>query len=230
MTKLILIRHGLSVWNEKNLFTGWVDIPLSQKGVQESISAGQKIAKIPIDRIFTSSLVRAHMTLVHVMLQHESQKIPLFLHPGQGRLEEWGQIYSESARHTTVPVIAAWQLNERMYGHLQGLNKAETAQEFGSEQVQIWRRSFDVAPPGGESLKMTAARAIPYFKTEIVPYLSHENVLICAHGNSLRAIIMDLEKLSPEQVVKLELATGEPVVYNYNQGRFARVTSPDKSV
>lgn len=221
--KLILLRHGQSIWNKKNLFTGWVDIPLSEEGIEESIKGGKKIKHIPIDVIYTSSLVRAHMTLVLALLHHDSGKIPVFLHPGGGKLEQWAQIYSEEAKKGVIPVYMAWELNERMYGRLQGLNKAETAEEYGAEQVHIWRRSYDVAPPEGESLAMTAARTLPYFQKRIVPHLEKgENVFISAHGNSLRAIVMQLDRLTHEEVVKLELATGEPLVYSYQKGQWKR--------
>jgi len=224
MSKLILMRHGLSAWNEQNLFTGWVDIPLSEAGIREAIEGGKKIRDLPIDTIFTSTLVRAHMTLALAMLQHASKKVPVFLHLGQGKLDEWGQIYGEEAKKTVIPVYSAWELNERMYGRLQGLNKAETAKQFGAEQVQTWRRSFDTAPPGGESLAMTAARALPYFKKEILPRLQrNENILVCAHGNSLRAIVMNLDGLNKDQVVKLELPTGEPIIYEFEREGHCRV-------
>ena len=224
MSQLILMRHGLSAWNEKNLFTGWVDIPLSKAGIRESIAGGKMIRNIPIDVIFTSTLIRAHMTLVLAMLEHSSHKVPVFLHPGQGKIDEWGKIFSEETQKTTIPVCSAWELNERMYGELQGLNKAETAQKFGAEQVQIWRRSFDTPPPGGESLAMTAKRAWPFFKTEIQPRLErNQNVFICAHGNSLRSIIMRLDSLSKEEVVKLELETGAPIVYRFENNRHERI-------
>jgi len=224
MSKIILMRHGQSAWNEQNLFTGWVDIPLSEAGIRESIEGGKKIRDIPVDSIFTSTLVRAHMTLALAMLQHSSKKVPVFLHPGQGKIDEWGHIYGQEAKKSTIPVYSAWELNERMYGQLQGLNKAETAKKYGFDQVQIWRRSFDVAPPGGESLAMTAERALPYFKKEIISRLqNNENVLVCAHGNSLRAIVMHFDGLAKEQVVKLELATGEPIVYSFEHGRYERV-------
>jgi 2,3-bisphosphoglycerate-dependent phosphoglycerate mutase len=227
MAKLILLRHGLSAWNEQNLFTGWVDIPLSEAGMREASEAGKKISQIPIDVIYTSTLVRAHMTLVLAMLHHQSKKVPIFKHPGQGKMDEWGQVYSESALKASVPVYCAWQLNERMYGHLQGLNKAETAQKFGAEQVQIWRRSFDVAPPGGESLAMTAQRAWPYFQKEVLPRLkNNQNVLICAHGNSQRSIVMHLDQLSHEDVMTLELPTGEPIIYEFENDRHERVDLP----
>lgn len=219
--KLILLRHGQSIWNQENLFTGWVDIPLSEKGIQEAIDAGKKIQNIPIDVIFTSSLIRAQMTVPLALLQHSSKKIPVFLHPGEGNLENWAHVYSEEAKKTLIPVYQAWELNERMYGHLQGLNKAETAKKFGEKQVQMWRRSFDERPPEGESLAMTAARTIPYFEEKIVPHLKKgETVLISAHGNSLRSIAMHIQHLSKEAVIQLELPTGEPRVYSYHNGRY----------
>lgn len=217
MGTLILLRHGASVWNDKNLFTGWVDIPLSPKGVQESIKAGETIGKMEIDIIFTSTLMRAQMTLMLAMLSHP--KVPFILHEG----EEWATIHSEETQRGMVPVRCAWQLNERMYGELQGMNKDEMRQKFGAEQVQQWRRSFDVAPPGGESLKMTSERTVPYFKEEILPLLEKgKNVFIAAHGNSLRSIVMMLDSLSPEQVVNLEVPTGDPWIYTNEQGVWKR--------
>jgi len=223
--KLILMRHGQSIWNQMNLFTGWVDIPLSEKGVEEALAGGRKIRDLPIDVAFTSTLVRAHTTLVLALLSHESGKIPIFQHPGQGKLDEWGQIHSDSARQKTIPVFMAAELNERMYGKLQGLNKAETAKKFGDEQVHVWRRSYDTAPPEGESLAMTVARALPYFKKEIVPSLEQgKNVFVCAHGNSLRGIVMHLDNLSKEEVVRLEIPTGEPIVYTYYKGTWIKAS------
>lgn len=223
MSILVLMRHGQSEWNKLNLFTGWVDIPLSQEGIDEAIKGGLLIKDIPFDVIFTSTLVRAHMTLILAMLQHSSRKTPVFMHKGEGKLEEWSKIYSAEALEKTIPVYTAWELNERMYGELQGLNKAETAQKYGKEQVQIWRRSYDVAPPGGESLEMTAQRTIPYFEEEIIPHLREgRNVFIPAHGNSLRSIIMDIEGLSREEVVNLELATGVPIIYEFKHGNLVR--------
>lgn len=220
---LILLRHGQSAWNKKNLFTGWVDIPLSEEGIQESIRGGDKIASLPIDVIYTSTLIRAQMTLVLAMLHHKSGKTPLFLHPGEGKLDSWSQIYREETRQEMIPVYRAWELNERMYGRLQGLNKAQTAEEYGEEQVHIWRRSFSVAPPEGESLEMTAKRTLPYFQKQIVPHLEKgENVLICAHGNSLRSIVMQIEQLSSEAILKRELATGEPLLYTYSKGNWEK--------
>ncbi len=194
---------------------------MSEEGIREAIRAGEKIKEIPIDIVFTSTLIRAQMTIPFAFYHHKSGKIPVFLHPDQRRLDEWGQVYSEEAKKSLIPVFQAWELNERMYGRLQGLNKAETAEKFGAEQVHLWRRSFDVAPPEGESLEMTAARTIPYFKTHIVPHLQKgETVLISAHGNSLRSIAMHIENLTKEEVVALELPTGSPRLYSFKNGRY----------
>lgn len=222
-SQLILMRHGQSEWNKKNLFTGWVDVPLSWEGVVEAIEAGKRIAHIPIDVIFISSLVRAQMTAMIAMSEHKGGKIPLMQHTGEGKVDDWAKIYSPKAAEATIPVIEAWELNERFYGELQGLNKQETIDQYGKEQVHIWRRSFDVPPPNGECLADTAARAIPYFQEKVVPHLAGgKNVFISAHGNSLRAIIMHLDNLSKEQVLKLELATGEPIQYQYEDGVFTK--------
>ena len=218
--KLILLRHGASLWNEKNIFTGWVDIPLSTKGIEESFQAGKKIAHIPIDVIFVSTLIRAQMTAMLAMSVHEGDKVPCIEHP-EGKLGEWAEIYSEETQKSCIPVHVAWQLNERMYGQLQGMNKDEMRQKYGADQVQIWRRSFDIAPPEGESLEMTAARSIPYFQEMVVPLLKKgKNILISAHGNSLRSIVMYLDKLSNDEVVKLEMATGAPMIYTFEAGHW----------
>jgi 2,3-bisphosphoglycerate-dependent phosphoglycerate mutase len=215
------MRHGQSVWNKLNFFTGWVDIPLSEEGVKESIEGGKKIKNFPLDVVFTSTLVRAQMTVGLALLAHE--KIPIFQHPGEGKLEAWSKIYGEEARLKSLPVYVAWELNERMYGRLQGLNKAETAEKFGAEQVQEWRRSYDTMPPDGESLEMTVARALPYFKKQVVPRLEKgEHVLIVAHGNSLRGILMHIDGLSKEEVVGLEISTGVPIIYSYDRGKWKK--------
>lgn len=229
MSQLILLRHGQSEWNKRNLFTGWVDIPLSQEGIDEAFSAGDDIKDIPIDIIITTTLIRAQMTAVLAMTRHLSGKVPVILHVGEGKLETQAKIYGHEAQEHVIPVLRCWELNERAYGELQGLNKAETAEKFGADQVKLWRRSYDVAPPGGESLEMTAARSIPYFEENIVPLLKQgKNVLVCAHGNSLRSIIMHLDGLSKDQVVHLELATGFPVIYDYGNGNFVKKVEKEK--
>ncbi|KPK33713.1 MAG: phosphoglycerate mutase [Chlamydiae bacterium SM23_39] len=222
--KLILMRHGESIWNKLNLFTGWVDVPLSEKGMQEAIEGGKKIKDIHIDVIFTSTLVRAHLTLFLAMLYHKEGKIPLFLHLEKGKTGEWSKIYSKYSKKNCIPIYKSWHLNERMYGKLQGLNKDEMRKKYGKEQVKLWRRSYKTAPPGGESLEMTAKRTLPYFKKEIVPFLKNKkNVFVSAHGNSLRAIVMYLDELSEEEVVNLEIPTGEPLIYLYEKNRWEKI-------
>jgi 2,3-bisphosphoglycerate-dependent phosphoglycerate mutase len=187
MARLILLRHGESQWNLENRFTGWVDVPLSPRGIQEATDAGEKLRGFTFDRAFTSVLARANETLRLV-------------------LDTIGQ--------TGIPIEKDKALNERMYGELQGLNKDETAKKYGEQQVKIWRRSYDVRPPGGESLKDTAERVLPYYEHTIKPcLLKGETILIAAHGNSLRALIMQLEQLSRDQVLELNIPTGAPLIY-----------------
>lgn len=222
-SKLILLRHGKSLWNERNRFTGWVDIPLSEKGIEEAKNAGERIKDIPIDTIYTSSLARAQMTAFICMLKHSSGKVPVLHHKSGEKEENWSKIYDQGALGETIPMYASWHLNERMYGKLQGLNKDQTRQKFGKDQVQIWRRSFDTPPPEGESLEMTANRTIPFFEENIIPILNEgKNVLISAHGNSLRSIVMKLDDLSKDEVVKLEIKTGDPIIYNFKDNSWNR--------
>ncbi|HEY3999803.1 MAG TPA: 2,3-bisphosphoglycerate-dependent phosphoglycerate mutase [Candidatus Xenobia bacterium] len=189
MATLVLLRHGESAWNLENRFTGWVDVPLSPKGEEEARQAGAALKGVHFDLAYTSKLKRAQDTLKIVL-----------------------QVLG-----ITLPTQQDQALNERHYGDLQGLNKAETAQKFGDEQVHIWRRSFDVPPPNGESLKDTAARTLPYYHAHIEPDLkAGKNVLVVAHGNSLRSIVMALDHMTPEQVVALNLATGVPLVYEFD--------------
>jgi 2,3-bisphosphoglycerate-dependent phosphoglycerate mutase len=184
---LVLLRHGESQWNKENRFTGWVDVPLTDKGREEARRAGEHLRGFRFDRAFTSKLQRARETLDIVLAENGAPAPP---------------IESDEA------------LNERHYGDLQGLNKAETAEKFGAEQVHVWRRSFDVPPPGGESLKDTAARTLPYFDREIAPLLrSGKSVLVAAHGNSLRSIVMRLDALDERQIMELNIPTGVPLVY-----------------
>ena len=197
MSKLILIRHGQSVWNAANRFTGWTDVELSEVGVSEAEEAGRSLSSQRIDVVHTSDLIRAQRTAEIVM-----------------SLNEASEGYSTKFD---------WRLNERNYGSLQGLNKAETAEKFGAEQVHVWRRSFDVAPPDGESLEMTAERTIPYFEEEILPDLQEgRGVLVSAHGNSLRSIVMHIEGISPEDIVSLEIQTGSPMFYEFEGGEISR--------
>lgn len=224
---LILIRHGESLWNEKNLFTGCVDVPLTKKGVEEAIEAGKRISNIPVDMIYTSALIRAQMTAMLAMTEHRRKKVPIIMHNESEQAKAWSQIFSEETKKQCIPVVTAWQLNERMYGELQGLNKQETADRYGKEQVHEWRRSYDTPPPNGESLEMCAERAVAYFKEQIEPQLqAGKNVMIAAHGNSLRSIIMYLDKLTSQEVISLELSTGIPMLYISKEGKFIRRGSP----
>ena len=191
MPTLVLVRHGQSQWNLENRFTGWVDVPLSAQGEEEAARAGGMLATYHFDLAFTSALQRAQNTL-RIMLRVMGNE--------------------------ELPIIANEALNERMYGMLQGLDKAETAQRYGDEQVLIWRRSYDVAPPDGESLKDTAARVIPYVNQEIFPLLrAGKNVLVAAHGNSLRALVMQLEGMSPAEILQFEIPTAVPRVYTLTE-------------
>ncbi|XP_052200709.1 2,3-bisphosphoglycerate-dependent phosphoglycerate mutase 1 [Diospyros lotus] len=224
---LILIRHGESLWNEKNLFTGCVDVPLTKKGVEEATEAGKRISNIPVDIIYTSALIRAQMTAMLAMTQHRRKKVPIIMHDESEQAKSWSQIFSDETKKQCIPVVTAWQLNERMYGELQGLNKQETADRYGKEQVHEWRRSYDIPPPNGESLEMCAQRAVAYFKEYIEPQLlAGKNVMIAAHGNSLRSIIMYLDKLTSQEVISLELSTGIPMLYIFKEGKFVRRGSP----
>lgn len=224
MSKLVLLRHGESVWNKKNVFTGWVDVPLSKNGVDEALNAGEKIADINFDLIHTSTLVRAMQTTMLSMLANESQKTPVVIHKDGGQQQEWSKIYSEEMLEAIVPVYTDWHLNERYYGELQGHNKAKTAELYGKEQVHLWRRSYDIPPPNGECLKDTAARTIPFFTDVILPELQNgKNVLVVAHGNSLRSIVMYLDKLSEQQVLDLEIATGVPIHYEYQSKKLIKI-------
>jgi len=189
---LVLVRHGQSDWNLKNLFTGWKDPDLTEQGIAEAKEAGRKLKAngLTFDVAFTSALTRAQHTLKLVLAELDQ---------------------------SSIPVITDEALNERDYGDLSGLNKDDARKKWGEEQVLIWRRSYDVAPPGGESLKDTLARTLPYYVQDVLPFvLRGKRTLIVAHGNSLRALIMVLERLTPEQILKRELATGAPVIYTLN--------------
>ncbi len=189
MPNLVLLRHGQSQWNLENRFTGWVDVPLTDTGRTEARRAGSRMreAGLSFDRCFTSRLQRAEETL---------------------------RLALEEMAASELPTLRDEALNERHYGDLQGLGKAETTAKYGAEQVHIWRRSYDVPPPGGESLEGTAKRTLPYFDREILPCIARgENVLVAAHGNSLRSIVMQLDGLDRDGVLKLNLDTGVPLVY-----------------
>lgn len=223
MSRLILLRHGQSEWNKKNLFTGWIDIPLSVEGIEEAMQAGKELAGLPIDIIYTSTLIRGIMTAMLALSIHHSGKVPVILHEGEGKLDKWAHCHSQEVEATLIPTICAWQLNERMYGDLQGLDKQKTREKYGEEQFKLWRRSYAVAPPHGESLKMTAERTLPYFREKILPTVAAgKNVLVSAHGNSLRSIVMEIDQLTEEEVVHLEIPTGRPLYYTFREGKLRK--------
>jgi 2,3-bisphosphoglycerate-dependent phosphoglycerate mutase len=191
-SKLVLLRHGQSEWNLKNIFTGWTDVGLTEKGISEAHDAGKKLKNLGIkfDQGFTSKLARAQKTLALALAELDA---------------------------TDLPIEQDKTLNERDYGDLTGKNKDEARKEFGEEQVHIWRRSYDIAPPNGESLKDTADRTLPYFNEKILTEVkAGKNIIVSAHGNSLRSIVMQLDNLSPDEVTKLEIATGVPIIYEIN--------------
>ena len=198
---LVLVRHGQSDWNRKNLFTGWKNPGLTDQGVSEAENTGEKLKEqgFNFDVMFTSELKRAQNT---------------------------GEIILEKLNEPNLATIKSVNLNERDYGDLTGMNKDEARAEFGEEQVHIWRRSYDVPPPGGESLKDTYDRVIPYFESDIMPEINDsKNVLIAAHGNSLRSLVKFIEDLNETDILKLEIATGEPIIYKFIDGRFTRAYS-----
>ena len=198
-TNLVLVRHGQSEWNKKNLFTGWKDPNLTDLGIEEAKKAGNLLKErgLAFDIMFTSDLFRA---------------------------QETGRIILEQMNLDHIEVIKDQSLNERNYGDLAGLNKDEARVKWGEEQVHIWRRSYDIPPPGGESLKNTAERVLPYFNSEILPKIKEsQNILVAAHGNSLRALVMELEKISSDEIVKLEIATGDPLTYKCSDQEIIRI-------
>jgi 2,3-bisphosphoglycerate-dependent phosphoglycerate mutase len=216
MATLILIRHGQSTWNASNKFTGWVDVPLNKTGRKEATEAALKISQYQINVCYTSLLIRAIETAVICLTECEGicgNKSPVIQHDADD--PNWhGWDKYEGDHSMEVPVFLSAALDERHYGNLQGLNKAEMAEKFGQEQVHLWRRSFSVRPPGGESLEDTMHRTLPFFQNRIMTHLKHgDTTLVVAHGNSLRSIIMELDHLPEADVPNLELKTGIPIVY-----------------
>jgi 2,3-bisphosphoglycerate-dependent phosphoglycerate mutase len=216
MATLILIRHGQSLWNALNKFTGWVDVPLSERGRAEATIASCRLSGYRVQVCFTSKLIRAIETAMICLTERDEicgGKIPIIKHEATDQdWHGWDRYDGNPAEE--LPIFTNAALDERFYGDLQGLNKAETAKKYGDEQVREWRRSYSVRPPGGESLEDTQKRVVAYFGSRILSHLQQgDNVLIAAHGNSLRSIIMKLENLSPDEITKQELATGVPIVY-----------------
>lgn len=212
--KMVLVRHGQSQWNLENRFTGWVDVPLSEKGREEATSAGRKLRDIRFDTIYVSHLMRAIQTLHYILLELSDTRIPIVYHE-EKRIHDWEHYSGEKEKE--IPVYQSVDLAERYYGDLQGLNKAETMKKYGDAQVRLWRRSYDINPPNGESLKDTCDRTIPYYKNHILPKLQEgKNVLVVAHGNSLRSITKYVENISDTEIPTVEIPTGVPIIYTFD--------------
>jgi len=225
MAILVLLRHGKSMWNALNLFTGWVDVPLAYEGIEEAIKAGEKLKNYCFDEVYTSALIRSIQTAMIALSKNKCGKIPIIQH-NKGKMKEWANMPN------TIPVLPVYEyeeLNERYYGQLQGLNKQETAEKYGADTVHKWRRSYDINPPGGESLKDNYERTIPFFKSVIIPKLeSGKNILVSAHGNSLRAIVKFIENISDEDIPKFEIPTGKPIIYTYENSKFMKRLEEDE--
>lgn len=217
MAKLILIRHGQSIWNKENRFSGWADVPLSKKGIKEAKEAGKKLQKMKFDVAYTSELIRAQLTLFEVLEINNNDNKFFRIHDEHGgRYNKFLRKHADEMNYLKVHVSPA--LNERDYGDLEGLNKDETKKKFGEEQVHIWRRSYKTQPPGGESLEDTYKRTIPYFKKKVEKDLKEgKNVIIAAHGNSLRAVLKYIDKVPDKEINKVEISTGQPIIYNFDK-------------
>lgn len=218
MAKLYLLRHLKSQWNTENRFTGWVDIPLSDEGRSQVKDIVPRLENQKIDTIYVSELIRAQETLLRV---YESlSEYPMLIHK-EGGMKKWGH-FEGPTKH--IPAYIAEELNERYYGDLQGLNKSEAAEKFGKDQVHIWRRSFNVAPPNGESLKDVCDRTTPFYQAEIEAKLkAGQNVLVVASGNSLRAVIKYIENIPDDKIIEFELGFGEMVAYEFFDGKYTKL-------
>jgi len=214
MPKLILLRHFKSQWNLENRFTGWTDVPLSKEGIGNTNQIAQKVFKLKIDRIYSSPLFRNQDTVVRIL--NAEKKYPIFVWLDEGKMKKWGNFKNQNKN--CFPVYISENLNERYYGRLQGLSKAKIIKKYGAEKVHLWRRSFAIAPPGGESLKDTFKRTIPFYRKYIEEDLKkRKNVLIVASHNSLRAIIKYIEKISDKDIINVEIAYGGLIKYELNE-------------
>lgn len=219
MGHLLLVRHGESRWNLSNKFTGWVDVPLSDRGVHEALLIAINVKKFPLDVAFTSHLTRAQETLLIIL--SDQDRTGIFVHDEEPKMR-----YRDGLDRHEIPVYTTLDLNERNYGDLEGMNKASAKKKYGMERVLFWRRSYEGRPPGGESLKDVYHRVVPYFKRKVWPELKKDkNVMVVAHGNTLRAIIKYLENISDDNIADLELEPGQPITYNYSKGKLKRVLS-----
>ena len=219
MSKLILVRHGQSQWNLENRFTGWMDVSLSKKGIDEAIELARtrkkELKDYEFDTMYVSHMLRAIQTLHYILIESNSKRTPIIYHE-QNRIKEREHHMGDSK--SEIPIFMSVDLAERYYGDLQGLNKQKTRENYGDKQVHLWRRSYNIRPPKGESLKDTCDRTTPYFEKYILKDLKNgKTVLVSAHGNSLRAITMYVEKISEQEIPNVEIPTGVPIVYSYNK-------------
>jgi 2,3-bisphosphoglycerate-dependent phosphoglycerate mutase len=215
VSRLVLVRHGQSQWNLENRFTGWVDVPLSKKGIEEAISAGEKLKNFEFDTMYVSHMLRAIQTLHYILIISNSKRTPIIYHE-EKRIHDWE--HHAGNPDSEIPIFMSVDLAERYYGNLQGLNKQKTREKYGDEQVHLWRRSYETNPPSGESLKNTCERTTPYYEKYILKNLQEgKTVLVSAHGNSLRAITMYVEKISEQEIPKLEIPTGVPIDYTFDK-------------
>jgi len=214
MSKLFLLRHLKSQWNEENRFTGWVDVPLAKNQGNRAKICSEEIFKNRIDAIYSSSLFR-NMDTVAEILEKNNQKYPIFIHFNKGKMKSWGKFMD--LNNNDVPVYVTEKLNERFYGKLQGLDKKETIEKYGEEKVRFWRRSYNVRPPGGESLRDVFKRTIPFYKKHVEKDLMNsKNILVVSSHNSLRAIVKYIEKIPDKDIINLEIAFGGLIEYNFD--------------
>ncbi len=217
MSKLVLVRHGESIYNNDNKFTGWVDVPLSEKGILEAIKCAKKLRKIDLEIAFTSELERAQETLLIIL--SEQKKTGIFIHE-KGKEKKWEKHFTNKKE---ILVHCNEALNERYYGDLQGKNKDAMRKKYGEEKVFLWRRSYDIRPPHGESLKDVCKRVVPYFEKKIIPELRKGNdVIVSLHGNSMRAIIKYIDKIADDKIPFLEMPFAKPIIYNYSKGKLTK--------
>ena len=215
MTKLFLLRHFKSVWNTENRFTGWTDVPLDKNELEKAGDLAEKIFQHKIDKIYSSTLFRNQDTIAQ-LIQHLGDKYPIFIHLDPGKMKEWGNYID--INNNSIPVYITEKLNERYYGKLQGINKETAIEKYGREQVHLWRRSYNVAPPGGESLKNVCKRTMPFYSKYVRGDLKKgKNVLVVASHNSLRAVIKHIEKISDADIINVEVPYGGLIEYELNE-------------
>lgn len=221
MSKLVLVRHGLSRWNMQNRFSGWVDMPLAEQGIVEAQRCAKELQQLPIDICFTSELSRAQETMSIILTKQT--RTGIFIHDS-AKYRSWSIGANQIDGTDEIPIFSTQLLNERYYGALQGMDKDEARRKYGEQNVLTWRRSYDVRPPKGESLKDVYERTVPFFNRVVMKHLKKgKNVVVSAHGNSLRAILKSLESIGDNEIVNLEFFNGRPIIYQYVGGKLTKV-------